>query len=91
MASQVAIRFVDNNVSLLHFLYDEALFLASFGYLAKVCNLFIYQLMHYIFVYIYDILIYFYECFKFDKEKHFTILIWLIYRLQLSIWMRLEK
>ncbi len=42
MASQVAIRFVDNNVSLLHFLYDEALFLAIFGYLAKMCNLFIY-------------------------------------------------
>ncbi len=91
MASQVAIRFVDNNVSLLHFLYDEALFLAIFGYLAKMCNLFIYQLNHYIFMCIYKMFLCFYECFTFYKEKSVTVLIWLIYRLQLSIRMRLEK
>ncbi len=89
MASQVAIRFVDNNVSLLHFLYDEALFLAIFGYLAKMCNLFIYLSIKSLCIY--DILICFYECFTFYKEKSVTVLIWLIYRLQLSIWMRLEK
>ncbi len=53
MASQVAIRFVDNNVSLLHFLYDEALFLVIFGYLAKMCNLFIYLSIKSLYIYVY--------------------------------------